>query len=153
MTEIDRLKDQLARTVAGKAWHGPALMELPAELRAEKAFAKPIGTAHSIGEIVLHIRFWEQVVLLGLDRQKAEISEKDNWPQITDPTEQTWQEVVSSLNNTHNALVAKVASLSPTDLEQQVQGTDFTFGALIHGVIQHNIYHTGQIALLKKVPA
>ena len=56
MTEIERIEDQLKRSLEGEAWHGPALEELLADVRAEQAAAKPVPPAHSIWEIVLHIK-------------------------------------------------------------------------------------------------
>jgi uncharacterized damage-inducible protein DinB len=151
MSEVRRLKSQLRRAFEGVAWHGPSLMELLADVAAERAAAKPIAGAHSIWEIVLHIAFWED-----LSRQRAEGDDtqnqaEDGWFTVTDSSEEAWQEALKKLKSTNEALRETIAKLDDAQLDDIVAGQPYSIYFMLHGCIQHDLYHAGQIALLKKM--
>ena len=151
MNEVSRLKDQLARTLAGGAWHGPSLNEALSGVSAEQAKARPIPSAHTIWEIVRHVVAWEKVILSGIKGHYLSIPEEEDWPKITDTTEANWQKSLKELKEVHHALEEAVSKLSAEQLDSAAEGTKDTVGFFVHGIIQHNIYHAGQMALLKKV--
>ena len=62
MTEVERISEQIRRAFEGKAWHGPSVLELLADVRADRAAARPIAGAHTICELVHHIAAWEDMV-------------------------------------------------------------------------------------------
>jgi len=70
--EVRRIQRQLEHTFNGPAWHGPALLELLADVNAGKAAARPIAGAHSIWELVLHIAAWDKAVARRLAGDRAE---------------------------------------------------------------------------------
>ena len=136
MREIERIKDQLRRAFEGPAWHGPSVKELVADITAEKAATRPLAGAHSIWEIVLHIAAWDEGVRRRLAGDRAELSTEEDWPPVTDTSEAAWREALDNLDE---------ARLS----EPIVEGMSSVYVTL-HGVIQHDLYHAGQIALLKR---
>jgi uncharacterized damage-inducible protein DinB len=150
MNEIDRIKDQLQRSFSGDAWHGPAVMELLKDITAGKAIAKPVPGGHSIWEIALHISVWEHVVSRRLNGEKYEPTTEEDWPSIADTTSESWKKTIAAVESAHNALLNDVSNLTDSDLTKTVAGKSYSVYFLLHGIVQHNIYHAGQIALLRK---
>lgn len=150
MSEVKRIQDQLRRSFEGPAWHGPSIKELVAGVTAEQATAKPLAEAHSIWEIVLHIAAWEEGALRRLAGDRAELSTEEDWPPVPDTSEAAWRETLERMEQNHLRLRKALSSLDDSRLpEPVVDGMSSVYGTL-HGVIQHNLYHAGQIALLKK---
>jgi uncharacterized damage-inducible protein DinB len=115
------------------------------------AAKKPIAGAHSIWELVLHIEAWmkETTRTLGGGTYVSLTGDQD-WPVPGDATDTGWAAVLAGAETSHAALIAAVSELSEDALCEKVAGQEFSLYGLLHGVAQHNIYHAGQIALLKK---
>ena len=150
LQEINRLNDHLKRAFEGEAWHGPALLSLLADVTAAQAAARPLAAAHSIWELVLHIAAWERAARHALAGQPIHVTDDENFPAVTDTGEAAWQETLATLQYEHQLLQSAVARLTDADLDASVPGGSYTFYYLLHGVVQHDLYHAGQIALLKK---
>jgi len=149
-SEANRIADQLRRAFEGSAWHGPALLELLADVDAATASAKPLANAHSIWELVLHVEVWDGAGLRRLAGEKYQPTGLANFPMPSKPTEAAWRKAVAAAKRTHNALVKTVAALSDERLQNRVPGKQYDFYHMLHGIAQHELYHAGQIALLKK---
>ncbi len=145
-----RIADQLRRAFDGSAWHGPALLELLKDVDAAAAAAKPLPSVHSIWELVLHIAAWDGAVLHRLDGKKAQLKAAQNFPRVPEPTEAAWREALEHTKRTHDALVKTVAALPDQRLRDRVPGKRYDFYYMLHGLVQHELYHAGQIAILKK---
>lgn len=151
MSEIKRINSQLKRAFAGQAWHGPSVLELLDDVTAERAAARPIPGGHSIWEITLHIRTWERVALRRIDEWvPIEVTDEEDWPAVTETDEHAWKNALNALRLNHEALRHIVANLDEARLDEIVPGTEYSVYFLLHGVIQHDLYHAGQIAMLKK---
>ena len=150
MSEAEFIADQLKRAFYGSAWHGPALMELLKDVNASAAAAKPLRNVHSIWELVLHISAWDGAVLRRLGGQKAQLKADKNFPRVPAPTQAAWRDTVASAKHTHDSLVQTVALLSNKRLLDRVPGKRYNFHYMLHGLAQHELYHAGQIAVLKK---
>ena len=152
--EARRLASQMRRSYEGQAWHGPALRELLDGVSAEQAAAKPIPGAHSIWELVLHIEAWVREPLLTLQGKTYVLhAGEDDWPPVRETTPEAWQAAQAQLESTARQLVEAVRATDDAKLNELVGGREYTFYFLLHGVVQHNLYHAGQIALLKKAAA
>ncbi|MGH9836565.1 MAG: DinB family protein [Blastocatellia bacterium] len=151
MTETHRINGQLKRAYEGEAWHGPSLRELLDGVTAEQAAARPIPNAHSIWELVNHIIAWERIVKQRLEGEALnDVPDEMNFPPVTDPSEEAWQATRQSLTESNNSLRESVKRIDDAKLQQIVPKTIYTNYFMLHGVIQHDLYHAGQIALLKK---
>jgi uncharacterized damage-inducible protein DinB len=150
MSETRRIKDQLRRAFEGEAWHGPSLMELLADVTAEHAAARPIPGVHSIWELVLHIAFWENISRKRIEGDDSKYQAEDGLFTITDSNEAAWQQALEKLKSTNESLREAVAKLDNDKLKEKAAGQEYSIYFLLHGVIQHDLYHAGQIALLKK---
>jgi uncharacterized damage-inducible protein DinB len=148
MRPIERLLDQLNRGYGGEAWHGPALRELLEDVSEDEAKAHPIGELHSIIELVVHVRATMDMVSERLAGTPRELTTEEDWPDVT---RTSWAAALEELDRAESRVCDAVARLTPEDLDRIVVGKDYTTYVMVHGVVQHNIYHAGQIAILKKV--
>jgi uncharacterized damage-inducible protein DinB len=151
LSESALIADQLRRAFDGNAWHGPALLELLEDVDAATAAAKPLPDVHSIWELVLHVRAWDNAGLRRLKGETAKLKGNANFPPVHEPTESAWKEAVAATIGTHETLVETIAGLSNKRLRDQVPGKPYDFYHMFHGIAQHELYHAGQIAILKKI--
>ena len=150
MTESERIADQLHRAYAGGAWHGPALRQLLRGVTAKQAAARPIAGAHSIWELILHITAWTNAIRRRTLGEALELSMRQNFPSVGKATPAAWRETLKELGEAHRQLERAVARLPESRLEQTVPGRKHKVYFMLHGLVQHDLYHAGQIALLKK---
>ena len=157
MAEIERLADQLQRAFYADAWCGPSLLESLAGVDAAQASARPLARAHSIWEIVAHLSGWKKTVHQRLEGQAVRLPEEGDWPPVADASEQSWQQTLAQLKARHDALLAAVRGLDEARLEDVLitESSRETGGGVscyvtLHGAAQHDLYHGGQISLLKK---
>lgn len=151
MSEVRRIEDQLRRAFEGQAWHGDSLMELLNSVAAGQAAARPLKDVHSIWEIVLHIAFWEEVSRRRAEGDEAPVENlADGWVSPIDTSDPAWQQTLEKLRQTNEALCQTIAKLDDERLKESAAGQPYSIYFMLHGVIQHNLYHAGQIAVLKK---
>ncbi|MFZ0730753.1 MAG: DinB family protein [Candidatus Sulfotelmatobacter sp.] len=150
-SESALIADQLHRAFYGNAWHGPAVLELLADVSAAAAAAKPIPDAHSIWELLLHIAVWDNAALVRFSGKKYQPTGTDNFPLVPKPTEAAWRKAIAQAKRAHDALTKTVVSLPDSRLRDRVPGKRYNFSHMLHGIAQHELYHAGQIALLKKM--
>jgi uncharacterized damage-inducible protein DinB len=151
MTEIERIADQLRRSHEGNAWHGPSFQELLANVSAKRAAARPKVGNHSIWEVVHHVIAWQQVVVRRLAGETIrELSPEENWPPVPEPTDAAWSRTKADLESSYSTLRQAIARVPEERLNEPVSGKDYSVYVMLHGVIQHGLYHAGKIALLRK---
>ena len=152
-SESSRIADQLHRAFHGSAWHGPSVLELLQDVDATTAAAKPVANVHSIWELLLHIEAWDRAAMVRLGGEKCQPQGADNFPPVTRSTESAWRKAVSTASRTHDRLVKTVGALPESRLRDRVPGKRYDFYHMLHGIAQHELYHAGQIAILKKANA
>lgn len=147
----DRIADQLRKAFAGDAWHGDSVLEILDGVSAKQAAAHPIKGAHSIWELVLHIAAWDGAVLRRMHVDvPVELNDAENFPPVADTSDAAWQRAVAHARQVHEELTAAVSKFSESRLGEIIPGKDYDFTNMLLGVVQHELYHAGQIALLKK---
>ncbi|MFZ3266130.1 MAG: DinB family protein [Terriglobales bacterium] len=154
MSESDRIADQLRRAFYGDAWHGDSLFEILEGVTATQASARPVRSAHTIWELVLHIAAWDGAVRRRMTGAAVELSGDENFPPVTDTSEAAWRGALERVRRVHDELIGAVSSFQEARLGEQVpgkQGAHYNFYYMLHGLAQHELYHSGQIALLRKV--
>lgn len=160
MDSVRFLSDELRKGYGDDPWHGPATTSLLQDVTAEEAASRPIPDAHGIWEIVLHMTGWLNEVRRRLSGGEPAMPEAGDWPEPSEITEASWQADRSRLEKAVRDLLDTLAGLDEEDLDrlkgsiEEVRnpalGSGVTHRAMINGVVQHNAYHSGQIALLRK---
>jgi uncharacterized damage-inducible protein DinB len=151
MSQVESLADQLERAFRGGAWHGPAVAETLANVDEATAAARPLDGAHSIWEIVHHLTVWNDVPRRRLNGERLQnLPPERDWPPVEDTSAGAWRAALEALEEAHTAFHDRVLELSDDQLDDPVTGSESTVRGTIFGVLQHNGYHAGQIALLGK---
>lgn len=150
MTETKRIADQLHRAYAGGAWHGPALRQLLTGVTAKQAAARPLRGAHTIWELVLHVTAWKGAVLRRMQGKGTSLSAAKNFPPMPPATAANWKKTQAALRVAQYDLHRAIAALPESRLRKIVPGKRYSLYFMLHGLVQHDLYHAGQIALLKK---
>ena len=153
MNELTRIADLLDRAGHGDAWHGPSVDATLAGVTAAQAVARPIADGHSIWELVLHIAVWDRVVTRRFAGEELEPTGAEDWPPVTKTTDDAWRRAVANLRKARGELRASMLAFDGGRLGDTVQGKNYSFYVMAHGIVQHDLYHGGQIALLKKARA
>jgi uncharacterized damage-inducible protein DinB len=157
MDPIEHSGSLLRRALSGDPWHGPSLESALAGVDAAAAAAHPIGSAHSIWEIVLHVSGWTREVAKRLEGGEPTPPAGGDWPSPDELTEEAWSSTRDELRAVHEELLSALAAFPRERLDERVGeersaplGTGVTYLEMIEGVLQHDAYHGGQISLLKK---
>jgi len=138
------------RGFSGGAWHGPSLMQLLEGLSAEDASKHPVHDVHSIWELVNHIVAWNAIVRRRIEGEIVSVTPEMDWPPVWEASEMAWKRSLELLSEGRALLRAKVEGLMENQLEAIPAGKNYTNYVMLHGLIQHDLYHAGQIAILKK---
>ena len=151
MTEVERIVDQLHRGFFGDAWHGPSVLAALKDVSAGQANARPIPGAHSVWELVLHMTAWIDIVEQGVHDRKPEVTDEIDWPTVSDTSDSAWSDALRQLQGSEERLESSAGKLDADRMDQIVTGSESSIYRLLHGVVQHNLYHAGQIILLRKM--
>ena len=154
MTEVNRIQDQFRRAFDGEAWHGPSVLSLLEGVSAQQAAAHPIPGAHSIWQLTMHIEAWERACLRRLNGDPARLTDEEDWQPINDTSDAAWEQTKQQLIDTHRELLDAIAAVDESNLNEPIINDPNTpFSSVyvtLHGGVQHDLYHAGQIAILKK---
>ena len=150
-TELERIEEQLRRAFEADAWHGPAVLETLQGITAAQAHAHPIAGAHSVWEVVLHLSYTYRVVRRRIRGDGTPIRAEEDWPVVPPATEADWQEAVGALRRVNAELRDAVRAFPAGRLDEPlVPDPPYTAYTQFIGITQHDLYHAGQISLLKR---
>ncbi len=154
--EIALLRALLEESYEKKAWQGPNLRGSLRGVTAAQAAWRPAPGRHSIWELAVHAAYWKYAVRRKLTGEKrgAFPGKGSNWfsrPAGAKPDEKAWKADLALLDAEHRRLMAAAAALSPAALARKPRGSRVTVAGLLYGVASHDVYHTGQIQLLKRL--
>jgi DinB superfamily len=137
-----------------KSWHGTTLRGSLRGLTSAEARWRPGAGRHNIWELALHTAYWKYAVRRRLAGDAVGSFERkpSNWPAIPDrPDKRAWKRDIAFLDEEHRKLRAVVAGLRPVELKRRSPRGVWTYAQEIHGVAAHDLYHTGQIQLIKRL--
>jgi hypothetical protein len=156
MSKIEGLLVALDHAIAGDPWHGPSLASLLSGVDETAASARPIPGVRSIWEIVLHLTAWTREVARRLDGHPPGPPAGGEWPDLGESTAAAWAAALADLATAHDELKRVLAAFPPALLSERIGttrdaplGTGVSFEAMVDGLLQHDAYHSGQIAALK----
>lgn len=133
-----------AVTVKG-AWYGPTVAELLERTTPDLATKRPIAEAHSISEILQHLLLWNERI-----RNTSENCPMPRWQAEKEWAEPPipWNELVTRWNKSRDLLEERIRSFPVEDLGKQTPGRTYPYEKMLNGIVQHAIYHSGQIAMI-----
>ena len=150
-TELARIEEQLRLSFEGPAWHGPSVLEALEDVTAYVAQQHPIAGAHSIWELVLHLAGTYRLVLRRVAGDTTPLSADEDWPVVPALTDADWTDTIHTLRELNHQLRREVAAFDPDRLDKPLvaEPSSRAYVQFI-GVTQHDLYHAGQIVLLKR---
>ena len=151
---VDLLRRLIDESYEKKAWQGPNLRGALRGVTAAQAAWRPVGGRHSIWELVAHAAYWKYAVarMLAGGKRGAFPEKGSNWFARSGPlTEQAWRADLSNLDAQHRKLREAVVALGSSELARKPPGSRHTTDTLVYGVASHDVYHTGQIQMLKRL--
>jgi uncharacterized damage-inducible protein DinB len=150
--EIESLLQQLKDAYGGEPWFGRSVKALLNEVDERTAFKKLNGQ-HSILELLWHMITWREFTIHCLqpspDRNLKYFEDLD-WRSLDDNDPFLWQKGLNTLNETQGRLISLLEQADDSLLEKSVRERDYSYKKLLAGLIQHDIYHVGQIAFITK---
>lgn len=156
MNEIRLIVEVLKQTFEGVAWHGPSFMYVLKGVDKVQASERLIDSRHTIWEMVNHCSYWMEAVTKALQSEKMpDIRSTEDWPKMG-KTDEDWTKAQDRLRKAYEELGESIKDLNETRLTQKVHGSfkgrsyTTTFRKMLHGISDHNTYHAGQVAILKK---
>jgi len=152
--ELAALRTGIEEGFERKAWHGPNLRGAIRGLDARVACRRPHPRRHSIWELVVHAAYWKYAVrrrLMGTQRGSFALAGSNWFSRPDTPSESAWRDDVALLVAEHGRLLEVVDTLDPRRLHESLAGRRVSPAALLRGIAFHDVYHAGQIQLLKRL--
>jgi uncharacterized damage-inducible protein DinB len=153
--EIQSIIRNFENTLDGEPWYGRPVFAILREVESSIAYKKPTADSHSLIELLYHMLTWAEFTLKRIEKDDIndlDAFEKLDWREI-DPKIHDWDEGLAALIATHQEIIALLGTKDDSFLNDIVDYRQYDFRYLLNGLIQHNIYHLGQIAYLKKLLA
>ena len=145
MHQTQQIADSYCAATVKAAWYGPSLAELLAQISPELATTSPVPGSHSISELLQHLLLWNERI-----RNTSDSNSLPRWQPEKEWAEPPipWNELVSRWNQSRELLEEKIRNFPIEDLAKQVAGRSYPYETMLHGIVQHAIYHSGQIAMV-----
>lgn len=153
MTELQHLKKQLNDLWSGEPWFGRPVLQLLAGISNEEAYYQPEGQ-HCIAELVWHMVNWREFTVSRVLQDGAttlQHFEAGDWRVVSPGSQNDWPGAEAALFRSQEVLLQALNAVTNQKLEEKVVERTYSFRELLHGIIQHDIYHLGQIAYVRKV--
>jgi uncharacterized damage-inducible protein DinB len=158
MTTSEKLSNELQKVLSGNPWYGNPVYQIIEQVSFEAAFEKTAGAAHTIAGIVLHMLAWTEEVMDRMNGMTAGVPSSGDWPPTGASDEQKWQNYVNDLKLVNVNLLGLIQNFPEEKWNEQVNdernrelGNGVSYEELVSGLIQHHIYHSGQIAILNRI--
>lgn len=155
MTSLEQLIKEYTEFYDGQPWYGSGFKKIIDDITPSEALAVP-GNGHSIARLLCHINKWRRSLSIRLQGDiafRASDTDPDNWPPINTLTEEVWENAKKEFGKLQEVIVEELKKRDESFLDQPfIPNNDkYLYRYLVTGVIQHDIYHLGQISLLKQL--
>lgn len=151
---ITLLLRSVDRAFHGPAWHGPTLSSALQGVSPELAAWRPGAERHNIWELAVHAAYWKYRVtalLVDLPRGSFGMKGSNFFERPIDMKAEAWNADLLFLREWHGRLIEAMSAFDPQRLPEKVGSGRFTYEELLDGAAAHDVYHAGQIQLLKKL--
>lgn len=152
--EVEATIHRIENTLSGQPWYGKSIFTILDEVNADKAKAQLGGSSHSLLDILYHMNTWADFTLKRIQKDSSydlKQAEALDWRTI-DAKLHSWKKGLAEFKKIHKQILAELAKKDDDFLLEMVDYRKYNFRFLINGLIEHNIYHAGQIALMNKLP-
>src|SRR6188474_2588446 len=149
--EIQYIIKSFESILTGQPWFGRSVYAILGEVDESKVYTKPNGTEHSMIELLWHMNTWAEFALGSIENRSVDemkAIEANDWREI-DPKTHTWNKGLEQLKSSHKKITELLSQKDDRFLGEIVPLRKFNFRYMLNGLIQHNIYHLGQVAYLK----
>jgi len=148
MNRCQEIADAYRAVTVKGAWYGPTIAELLAKTSSEQAVTKPVDGTHSIQELLQHLLLWNERI-----RNTNENSPMPKWEAEKEWAEAPipWNELVTRWNKSRDLLEERMRSFPVGDLGKQIPGRNYPYEFMLNGIVQHTIWHGGQIAMVLSI--
>lgn len=150
MNELASHLKQIQSAFEGESWHGPALMEALDGVDPHTAKRHWVDGAHTIWELALHTVAWKRAVTHWLEGRECNVKDDENFPRPEQGDEAEWQHVLNEIRVAQAELLAVVSRLPNDKLYESPPGRQTVYSDYLFGIVHHDLYHAGQIMLLKR---
>lgn len=151
--ETQYIIKNLETTLSGQPWFGRGVYEVLGEIDESKAHTKPNENSHSLADLIWHMNTWAAFTLAALENKSSEdikTIEALDWRTI-EPAKHTWKAGLAELKSTHERIIKLLKEKEDDFLSEIVPNRQYNYRFMLNGLAQHNIYHLGQIAYIKKM--
>lgn len=149
----EQFTTQLRQLYEKGAWFGDTYQEKLEGVTADKAFQQPGPGVHSIAELVAHVIYWRRTLIRKLQGEKefaGKLEHPDNWPAVADLKKKGWPAILREFGETQEQLLSLLGAAKPGLFDTEFSPGNSMF-YVVEGIIQHDIYHLGQLGLVKKM--
>lgn len=153
-TTLAALTRQFEQLYHGELWLDETLLKKLSEVDAESAVARPAEGIHTLQELVWHIINWRKVLIARLRQDfgyRIEIDSAQDWKPKGELRAEDWKSVLLELEKTQHEIISLLQQQQESLLDTEVGEFGYTYQYLIEGLIHHDLYHLGQIGLVKKL--
>ena len=140
----------LKETLQDEPWYGQPVMAILNDIDPSIAFKKPSEASHSLVELLYHMITWTEFTVKRLEKDQTDNSDALDWRKI-DPKEHTWEKGLLEFKTANDRIIELLESKEDSFLEEEADFRKYNFRTLVNGLIQHHIYHLGQVAYIKKL--
>ncbi|XOV93520.1 MAG: DinB family protein [Bacteroidota bacterium] len=153
-TKIEDLIRTFQITFDQNPWYGKSIMDVLKQVDYRKINNKPGGSPHSIAQLLKHMIAWRTFAIIRLDQDPGfliEMNSEEDWSSLMIQSEKEWEELIQELKESQEKILEILKTKEEESLNQLMPESKYTFMNLVEGVIQHDVYHLGQIAMLNKM--
>jgi uncharacterized damage-inducible protein DinB len=156
VNEITVILDLIDQAFDHHAWHGTNLRGAIRGLKPEQVIWRPAKARHNIWELTLHAAYWKYIArrrMLGEERESFSLKGSNFFarPDKENSDKKAWDKDVKLLVEAHRSLREAIANLKPKDLALTPAGSTVSNLQMLNGIAAHDLYHAGQIQLIKRL--
>jgi uncharacterized damage-inducible protein DinB len=151
--EIQSIAKRIANVINGEPWFGDSLLSLLQDVDPSISNLKPTGVSHSMTALLWHMNTWAAFINDRIENKPFDPGAlaRDDWRTLQ-PRTHTWEKGLIRFEKIHQKMISRLQKIKDDQwLQQKVEGRQYDFAFLLNGLIEHDIYHTGQIVLLNKM--
>jgi uncharacterized damage-inducible protein DinB len=151
-SEIQSYINNLSEALDGEPWYGKSVNSVFTSIDEKKVYSKPPQNSHSLIELLYHMNSWAEFTLAQLTQNVTDISEfdKKDWIAIN-PEEHRWGNAVNQFRSVHEKIITELRHKEDDFLNAPVSFRNYNVRYLLNGLLQHDIYHIGQMAYVNKL--